>query len=80
MMVFADFLLPKSAALRSAQDKKDVDFAYWPLNVGPKPGGSDDERLRCMLKPPVGGCCIPLISGTLVGFIVCTGVSPVNGQ
>lgn len=24
-------------------DKKDVDFAYWPLNVGPKPGGSDDE-------------------------------------
>ena len=20
-----------------------MDFAYWPLNVGPKPGGSDDE-------------------------------------
>ncbi|CAJ1458513.1 unnamed protein product, partial [Effrenium voratum] len=24
-------------------EKRDVDFAYWPLNVGPKPGGSDDE-------------------------------------
>ena len=22
-----------------------MDFAYWPLNVGPKPGGSDDENL-----------------------------------
>ncbi|CAK9009845.1 4-beta-glucanase), partial [Durusdinium trenchii] len=25
-------------------ERKDVDFAYWPLNVGPKPGsGADDE-------------------------------------
>lgn len=24
-----------------------MDFAYWPLNVGPKPGGSDDENLGC---------------------------------
>eukprot|EP00913_Durusdinium_trenchii_P003110 g2874.t1 len=26
------------------KERKDVDFAYWPLNVGPKPGsGADDE-------------------------------------
>ena len=31
-------------------EKKQVDFAYWPLNVGPKPGGSDDERLGQMDK------------------------------
>eukprot|EP00439_Symbiodinium_sp_Y106_P006306 s1301_g1.t1 len=24
-------------------EAKDADFAYWPLNVGPKPGGSEDE-------------------------------------
>ena len=47
------------------QDKKDVDFAYWPLNVGPKPGGSDDERLGCT--------GVPLIS-ELVDFIVYTQV------
>lgn len=23
--------------------RKDVEFAYWPLNVGPKPGSNDDE-------------------------------------
>eukprot|EP00747_Dinoflagellata_sp_TGD_P077191 gnl/TRDRNA2_/TRDRNA2_159479_c0_seq2.p1 gnl/TRDRNA2_/TRDRNA2_159479_c0~~gnl/TRDRNA2_/TRDRNA2_159479_c0_seq2.p1 ORF type:complete len:460 (+),score=54.69 gnl/TRDRNA2_/TRDRNA2_159479_c0_seq2:52-1431(+) len=30
--------------------KADVDWAYWPLNVGPKPGGEGDEAYG-MLKP-----------------------------
>ena len=30
----------------STEERKDVGFAYWPLNVGPKPGsGADDEPL-----------------------------------